>query len=116
MEFVNSLPRKPSSAKLVKRSLEIVQNHGIAQALEHKTKLNYTKPSALDIREIKTLPVETEGKRTFQKGLMPSGMADLSAPVTLITSRGMNAIDRHIETSMRPNRGHSRTNSRMPKL
>jgi hypothetical protein len=116
MELVNSLPCKPSSTKPVKRSLEIVQNHGIAQAFEHKTKLNDTQPSALDIREIKMIPAENESVHTFQKGLMPSGMADLRAPVTLIISRGMNPIERHIETSMRPNRGHSHTNSKMPKL
>jgi hypothetical protein len=53
---------------------------------------------------------------TFQKGLMPIGIADLNAPVTLITSRGMKTIERHIDASMSPNRGHSRTNPRMPKL
>lgn len=42
---------------------------------------------------------------TFQNGSMPCGSESLNAFNTLQVSTTMNAIERHIEASMTPNRG-----------
>lgn len=53
---------------------------------------------------------------TFQNGSIPVGKESLNASRTLHVSTTMKAMERHMETSMMPNRGLTLTSSMMPKL
>jgi hypothetical protein len=54
---------------------------------------------------------------TFQNGSIPVGKDEwLNTLRTLQVSTTMNAIDRHMDASMIPNRGETLTSSMMPKL
>jgi hypothetical protein len=56
------------------------------------------------------------GGSTFQKGSMPVGNESVKTLRTLRRSTMMNAMDRHIDSSIIPNRGLIWTSSHSPKL
>jgi hypothetical protein len=116
MNPVHPISCKPSDTQLVQRSFEVVEDNCVAKTLEHEAKLMRTAPVSPTRKQTKHACCTDRGKLTFQKGFIPSGMASLRAPVTLMTSSAMNTMERHIEPSMSPKRGHSRTSSMMPKL